>query len=136
MTSKSKTPTPAANAAALSALGANLDGDIAGAPGIDPEPVQAAADPGRVKIILEENENIPPSGQFFQIGGTDETGQRYVQSYLLRPGEEASVPRALLEVLDNAVMSTPIIDSQQSVVGYRDKLRFPYRVLSSGFLRG
>lgn len=75
----------------------------------------------RVKIVLEENDNIPPTGQFFGIQG---------RGYMLRPGEVAEVPLALVNVLNDAVMSTPVVDrTTQQVVGYRDKLRFPYRIV-------
>lgn len=111
--------------AELAALGNNLD-DSADA-GIAPSNVMR-----KVKIMLEENENIPPGGQFFQVGGTDPAGNRFLHSYMLRPGEAAEVPEDLIEVLDNAVMLTPILDSQQSVVGYRDRLRYPYRIMSDG----
>jgi hypothetical protein len=73
----------------------------------------------RVKILLEETSEIPPTGQFIGYNGV---------GYVLRPGEAADVPEGLLNVLDNAVMSVPIVNGDQ-VVGFRDKLRFPYRVL-------
>jgi hypothetical protein len=57
--------------------------------------------PETVKILLEENDNIPPTGQFFGING---------KGYLHPPGEEVNVPKAVVEVLDHAVMSTPVID--------------------------
>ena len=77
----------------------------------------------RVYIKLEENDNIPPTGQFFGING---------RHYMLRPGEPASVPRELVNVLNLAIMSVPQVDpSTSQVVGYRDKLRFPYQVLES-----
>lgn len=77
----------------------------------------------RVRIILEENENIPPTGQFFGIQG---------EGYILRPGEAADVPVELIEVLNNAVQSVPVLDSAQTVVEYREKLRFPYRIVQPG----
>lgn len=105
---------------AMAGLESNLGADF----GVVPEGIK------RVRIQLEENENIPPGGQFFQVGGTDGNGNRFLHSYMLRPGEEADVPEDLIEVLNNAVMSTPVLDAQQSVVGYRDRLRYPYRVIS------
>lgn len=74
----------------------------------------------RVRIILEENDNIPPTGQFFGAQGV---------GYVLRPGEEADVPLSLISILNTAVMSTPVLDSGQRVIGYRDRLRFPYRIV-------
>lgn len=74
----------------------------------------------RVKIILEENDQIPPTGQFFGVQG---------RGYVLRPGEVAAVPLSIMNILNCAVMSVPVVDAGQRVVGYRDRLRFPYRVV-------
>ena len=74
---------------------------------------------GYVRIVLEESDEIPPSGLF--IGVND-------HSYLLRPGVEADVPQGVIDVLENAVMSVPHIDPQsQRVVGYKDRHRYPFR---------
>lgn len=73
------------------------------------------------RIVLEENENIPPTGQFVAHNG---------RSYVIVPGEEVTVPEFLLEVLDNAQMASAIVDSKsQKVLGYRTRSRFPYRRL-------
>jgi hypothetical protein len=83
------------------------------------DPVQS----DRVKIILEENENIPPTGQYIGVNG---------RAYILRPGEEALVPREVISVLNDAVQEVPQIDpTTKQVVGYRKKLRFPFRVVQS-----
>ena len=75
----------------------------------------------RVRIMLEENENIPPTGQFISING---------RTFILKPGEAADVPECVINVLNDAVQSTPQLDSAtKQVTGYRQKLRFPYRVL-------
>lgn len=75
--------------------------------------------PETVRIILEENDSIPPTGQFFGVNG---------RSYMLRPGVEAEVPQGIIDVLDNAVTSSPIIDPDtQKVIGYRNAMRYPYR---------
>lgn len=74
----------------------------------------------KVKIMLEDNDNIPPGGQFIQVDGV---------AYILQPNVEADVPINLLDVLDNAIMSVPIVDADRNVIGYRDRLRFPYRTI-------
>jgi hypothetical protein len=78
--------------------------------------------PKRVRILLEENDNIPPTGQYFGING---------KGYMLRPGEETEVPVELLGVLNDAVQEVPVVNPQtQQVESFRKKLRFPYRVLA------
>lgn len=74
----------------------------------------------RVTIILEENDNIPPTGQFIGING---------KGYLLKPGEEVSVPRGVVDVLNDAVEFRPLVQDGR-VTGYRKALRFPYRVMN------
>jgi len=86
-----------------------------------PERVVSSVRDGYVRIQLEEGEEIPPSGLFIGVNG---------RSYLLQPGMEADVPVGVLDVLENAVMSVPRIDPQtRRVVGYKNKLRYPYRRL-------
>ena len=90
---------------------------------IAPAAMQVAATgmPKRVKIWLEENDDIPPTGLPLGHNGT---------SYIICPGEEVEVPAFLVEILDNAVMAMPVKDPQtQRVIGYRDRLRYPYRKL-------
>lgn len=73
----------------------------------------------RTYIILEENEDIPPTGLFVGINGT---------SYLVKPGEPVAVPQSILDVLDNAVTTIPVTDpSTKRVIGHRERMRFPYR---------
>lgn len=76
----------------------------------------------RTRIILEDTTEIPPSGQFF---GADGVG------FMLQPGVAADVPDSVINILDTAVMSVPIKDASDTVIGYRDRLRFPYRVITS-----
>lgn len=71
-------------------------------------------------IILEESDGIPPTGQFVGING---------RSYVIRPGEEVTVPESVLEVLNDAVASVPRTDGNGNVVDYRDKQRLPYRLI-------
>lgn len=73
----------------------------------------------RVKIILEENDNIPPTGLFIGING---------RSFLLRAGEEVEVPVEVIEVLNDAVEDVPRTDGNNNVLDYRKKMRFPYRL--------
>lgn len=75
-----------------------------------------------VRVVFEENPEIPPTGLF--IGINDE--QFYVVA-----GEEVEVPDFLLSHMDNAIMGTPIFNpSTQQVMGYRNRTRFPYRVIA------
>ena len=84
-------------------------------------PAIPVSKPKMTRIILEENDNISPSGQFFQLNG---------DAYMLRPGIEVDVPEGIIEILDHAVESRPVIDPQsRQVTGYRDRLRFPYRTV-------
>ena len=75
------------------------------------------------RILLEESESIPPTGLFVGVNG---------RGFLIRPGEPVDVPLSVIEVLDHAVMSTPQMDpSTQQVTGYRERMRYPYRVLNT-----
>jgi hypothetical protein len=76
----------------------------------------------RTRIVLEDNDMIPPNGQFFGADG---------KGFMIRPGEEVDVPDSILGILDTAIMSVPVTDGASTVVGYRDRLRFPYRVVTS-----
>lgn len=98
-----------------------LGGNIDDAKDAKAKPTKASKAAKRTRIILEENDQIGPSGQFFGADG---------KGYMLRPGEEALVPDSILNILDCAVMSVPILDNGQTVIGFRDRLRFPYRVLT------
>lgn len=81
-----------------------------------------AAPSKRVKIILEENEAIPPTGLPLQHNG---------RAIVIMPGEIVEIPQEYLEILDHAVMSSPVVDPQtKQVLGYRDRLRYSYRRLN------
>ena len=76
----------------------------------------------RVRIVLEDNDNIPPTGLFL---GADGVG------YMLKANMPADVPPSIIGILDTAVMATPIVDPDTlQVTGFRDRLRFPYRVVA------
>lgn len=91
------------------------------APVLSPRAAKAKKDE-RITIVLEDNDDIPPGGQFIGVDGV---------GYKLQSGVEARVPRSILEVLDAAVMSVPVKNGEQQVIGYRDRLRFPYRIITA-----
>jgi hypothetical protein len=75
--------------------------------------------PERVWIILEDNDDIPPTGLMMGHNGT---------SYLLVPGEPIHIPHFLLDILDQAVTSVAVTDkTTKRVIGHRERMRFPYR---------
>lgn len=75
--------------------------------------------PERTWIILEDNDEIPPTGQYFGHNGV---------GYLLIPGEPAEVPFSIIEILDHAVVTIPVTDkTTKRVIGHRERMRFPYR---------
>ena len=82
---------------------------------------KAEATEERVRIMLEDNDQIGPAGQFIQVNG---------RSFQLQAGVEADVPRCVLDVLDHAVMGVPIKNASDQVIGFRERLRFPYRVIT------
>lgn len=84
-----------------------------------PDTPEAPEQP-RVWIVLEDNDEIPPGGQFIQVDGVP---------YLLRSGERALVPVGLVDVLDHAIKSVPVCDENRNIVAYKDRLRFSYRVV-------
>ena len=75
----------------------------------------------RVTIMLEESDDIPPTGLFIGVNG---------RSYMIRPGEEVEVPEEVVHCLNDAVMATPQTDQQGNVIDYRSRLRFPYRIVA------
>lgn len=111
----------------------------------------------RIRIILEENDGIPPSGQYFGLHGNwlnpatlGEYEEQVAQGKMtrkeaqelatekvqfeayLRPGEEADVPVELLSLLNDALTDAPVIDPVTSqVLGYKQRLRYPYRIITS-----
>jgi len=99
-------------------IGSNIEDDFPERPA--PKPIPVARPKERmVRIILDENENIPPTGQFFGING---------KSYILKAGVEAEVPIGILDVLDHAVEAKAIIDPlTRRVVGHTNKRRYSYQ---------
>lgn len=93
-----------------------------------PEEIEARAqargdDPNeRVRIILDNGDQIPKNGLMIGHNGV---------MYLLKPGIPASVPRALLNVLNDAVMGFPVQDPESlQVIEYQERMRYPYRVVN------
>ena len=127
-TTQSETPqpetvlTPAQKAAATRAAKAAAKVSETADPEASAQETVAAtpAKVKRVKIILEENDAIPPTGQFFGVNGT---------GYQIQPGKEVEIPEFLLGVIDNAVTTKPVLNEDGQVVGYRDVPRFPYRIV-------
>ena len=80
------------------------------------------ADVKRIVIILEDNDQIPPTGLFIQPNG---------RPYLLMPAVEARVPIEVINVLNDAVAEVAIVDPiSLKVIGFRKRLRFPYQVVA------
>lgn len=74
-----------------------------------------------VRIYLEQSDDIPPGGLFLQHNG---------RPYLLQPGVEVDIPLHLKEILDHAIISMPEVDPRtRQVVGFRDRLKYAYRVI-------
>ena len=77
----------------------------------------------RVWIVLEDNDQIPPTGQFI---GHDGVG------FMLRPNLPAEVPVELLDILNNAIYSAAEVDQvTKQIIGYTERLRFPYRLVQA-----
>lgn len=75
--------------------------------------------PDRTWIILEESDDIPPTGLFVSHNGNP---------YLIRTGEPVEVPDFLLGILDDAIQSRPVTDPRTNkVIGHRDQMRYSYR---------
>lgn len=76
-----------------------------------------------IRIVLEENDNIPPTGLFVGENG---------RGYMIRAGEEVDVPPGVVEILQNAQQDMAVIDPQTlQVVGYRKKMLYPYRIVNT-----
>lgn len=91
---------------------AKLESNLGDAPVVEKEK--------RVLIVLQDNDNIPPTGQYIGLNG---------RNWHLRPGEEALVPIGVCEILDNAVELAAIKDGSQRIIGHRNRMRFPYTVV-------
>ena len=106
-------------------MGSNMDEMFAGMPEAEPKskptPKVKATKAETVRIILEENDAIPPTGLFVGLNG---------RGYLLKTGVPMDVPLGVKEILDHAVQKMPVVDPQdQKIVDYRDRQHYSYRLL-------
>jgi hypothetical protein len=77
--------------------------------------------PHMTRIILNDSDDIPPTGLFIGHNG---------RTFMIRSGVEVDVPDELLEVLDNALGKVAVIDPHtKRVIDHRNKLRFPYQIV-------
>lgn len=77
-------------------------------------------------ILLEENDDIPPTGLFVGHNGT---------GYIIQTGVPVQVPVHILEILDNAIMSAPVLDpNTKRVAGWRERRRYNYRFVEAPLL--
>lgn len=68
-------------------------------------------------IMLNDNDEIPPSGQYFAVNG------RY---FILKPNVWYRVPGFLLAVINHAITDRPVQNDQLQLVGVRPQKRFPF----------
>jgi hypothetical protein len=81
----------------------------------------APADAGRTWIVLDDNPNIAPTGQFVSVNGN---------GCLIRAGEPVLVRNEILEVLDNALESVAQTTASNQRTGRQhDRRRFSYHVV-------
>lgn len=85
--------------------------------------VQATDDPDASWIILDDHDDIPPSGLPLSHNG---------EAIMIMTGVPVKVPNKYLNILDDAVQSRPVIDPlTRQTVGWRDAPRYPYRKTSA-----
>ena len=84
------------------------------------KPAPKKAEVERTWVILQKNDEIPPTGLYIGHNGV---------GYKLVAGKKANVPNFLLDILDNAVVKKPIVDDDGRIAGYEDSPRFPYQVV-------
>jgi hypothetical protein len=71
----------------------------------------------RVKIVLENNPKIPPVGLFVGHNG---------RPFLIKAGVPVEVPECVLNILDDAITATPIVEGDE-IIGFQDSMLYPYR---------
>lgn len=71
----------------------------------------------RAWITLHDSERVPPTGQFIGINGV---------GFMLLPGIRASVPVELMDVLNDAVQTEPVLNDRLQIDGHRSVPRLTY----------
>lgn len=72
-----------------------------------------------VRIILDENDNIPPPGLFIGLNG---------RTFMVKPGHEVDVPIGVVEILDNAIEQRPVISPlTRQCTGWTKRRRYGYQ---------
>jgi hypothetical protein len=70
-------------------------------------------------VVLDDNDDIPPTGLFVGHNGV---------GFMLQTGVPAFVPEYVLGILDDAIMDAPVIDPKtRQIIGYRPRPRYTYR---------
>lgn len=70
-------------------------------------------------VVLDDNDDIPPTGLFVGHNGI---------GFMLQTGIPALVPEHILGILDDAVMEAPVIDPKtKQIIAYRPRPRYTYR---------
>jgi hypothetical protein len=77
--------------------------------------IKAAPEPRHMtRIVLADNPNIPPTGQYFGHNGN---------GFIIRAGEEVDVPDEIIAILDDAIELVAHTDASQKLTGATTKRR-------------
>lgn len=99
-------------------IGSNMGPDEDEAPVVAAAPAKPA-EPPRVTIILDDSDDIPPTGLFVNYNG---------RAFMIRPGFEVTVPRGVVEILQHAITLSPVVDpNTRRFSGVRPRPRFGFR---------
>lgn len=74
-----------------------------------------------IEIILEDNDDIPPTGLFVSLNG---------DAYRIPKGTPCRIPKFLKQILDDAIVDVPVVDPNTGqTLEWRKKQKYAYRVL-------